>query len=146
MLAPGLAENRIYALKWLYTKWPLRSFQTPGFRNGSFNRDGQVLCLFWGVRCWLFSYKSQGCLPLLSDDTKWKKWDDALFQDTRALPLGESIPSASVGVVRRDPGCGTQLSPSSLYVMLQRRHLTPLGVAASADITMATRQCHAHNK
>ena len=66
------------------------------------------------------------------------------LQDSRASPHGESIPSASVGVLRRDPGCGLRSAQFPLSHVPKETCYTLLGVAYSADITMARRQYCAH--
>ena len=65
------------------------------------------------------------------------------LQDSRASPHGESIPSVSVGVMR-DPGCLLRSAQFPLSHAPKETSSALLGVASSADITMATRHYHAH--
>lgn len=67
------------------------------------------------------------------------------LQDTRASPHGESIPSVSVGVMRRHPGCGLRTAQFLLSHAPKETCSALLGVAYSADITMATRRYYAHS-
>ena len=66
------------------------------------------------------------------------------LRDSRASPHGESIPSVSVGVMRRDPGCLLRAAQFPLSHAPKETSSALLGVASSVDITMATRQYHAH--